>query len=530
MHDLRIHFAIHNSANQCYYSLGFGQYVGPPLEVIVLTRLRIRGFKNLVDVDIRFGPFTCIAGPNGSGKSNLFDVITFLSDLASGTLVDAAIRIRDEHGRTSNIRNIFHRIGNTYSDEIEMEAEMLIPQEGFDDLGQLAEASSTFVTYCLGLRYRGEDYTSPSPLEILREELTHITVNDSPKHLRFHHSASKWRSSVVANKRATAYISTEEESDSIVIKLRQDGRHGRPRSFLAKMLPRTILSTVNATESPTALLARREMQSWRLLQLEPSALREPDSFAASPGMASTGAHLPITLFTLANRPIDIGKQEDTTTDSSIYDQVSFNLNQLLDDVRSVRVVRDTQKELYTLEVSDSYGTFHPARSLSDGTLRFLALAALRVDPKSTGLLCLEEPENGIHPQRIPAILALLQELSVDLSESVSSENPLRQVIVNTHSPAVVILVDDDSLIVSHLKEMRKDGKSFKAATFSWLSRTWRADAEPRGRTVSPGKLLSYLDPFTSEETLEPNVKKPYRRRRVKERPEFQLVFPLYGQE
>lgn len=39
----------------------------------MLTRLKIRGFKNLVDVDVAFGPFTCIAGANGVGKSNLFD-------------------------------------------------------------------------------------------------------------------------------------------------------------------------------------------------------------------------------------------------------------------------------------------------------------------------------------------------------------------------------------------------------------------------------------------------------------------------
>ena len=492
----------------------------------MLTRLKINGFKNLVDVDIRFGPFTCIAGPNGSGKSNLFDVITFLSDLTRDTLVNAAISIRDEHGKTSNIRNIFHKIGNTYTDKIEIEAEMLIPKEGLDELGQPAIANSTFIRYCLDLKYRGEDYASPGALEILREDLIHITVNDSPKHLRFQYSASKWRDSVVINKRTTPYISTDKEAGNIVIKLRQDGKHGRPRSFLAKNLPRTILSTVNATESPTALLARQEMQSWRLLQLEPSALREPDNFSASPGMAFTGAHLPVTLFNLANMPINSQKQKDT----SIYDQVSFNLNQLLDDVRSVRVVRDVQRELYTLEVSDSYGTFHPARSLSDGTLRFLALAALKVDPKSTGLLCLEEPENGIHPERIPAILGLLQEIAVDPFQPVSSDNPLRQVIVNTHSPAVVLLVNEDSLIVSHLKEMRKNGKSFKVATFSWLSGTWRASAELGVKAISPGKLLSYLDPFRSEEKLEPDRRESYKRKRVKDRPEFQLVFPLYNQE
>ena len=43
----------------------------------MLTRLKVNGFKNLVDVDVYFGPFTCVAGANAVGKSNLFDAIHF---------------------------------------------------------------------------------------------------------------------------------------------------------------------------------------------------------------------------------------------------------------------------------------------------------------------------------------------------------------------------------------------------------------------------------------------------------------------
>ncbi len=53
----------------------------------MLTRLKVTGFKNLVDVDVRFGPFTCIAGPNGAGKSNLFDAI-MLSERPCGEAID----------------------------------------------------------------------------------------------------------------------------------------------------------------------------------------------------------------------------------------------------------------------------------------------------------------------------------------------------------------------------------------------------------------------------------------------------------
>jgi predicted ATPase len=69
----------------------------------MLTRLNISGFKNLMDVDIRFSPFTCIAGANGVGKSNLFDAIQFLSALSDRSSIEAARSIRDEGGRSTDV-------------------------------------------------------------------------------------------------------------------------------------------------------------------------------------------------------------------------------------------------------------------------------------------------------------------------------------------------------------------------------------------------------------------------------------------
>src|SRR5579859_3440714 len=104
----------------------------------MLTRLRVSGFKNLVDVDVYFGPFTCIAGANGVGKSNLFDAITFLSALADRPIIDAALSVRDEGGRTADVKSLFHRIGDAPAAEMSFEAEMIIPDEGLDELGQRA--------------------------------------------------------------------------------------------------------------------------------------------------------------------------------------------------------------------------------------------------------------------------------------------------------------------------------------------------------------------------------------------------------
>jgi len=375
----------------------------------MLTRLKVSGFKNLVDVDIYFGPFTCVAGANAVGKSNLFDAIHFLSALADRPLIDAALSVRDEGGRTTDVRSLFHRVGEKFDREMSLEAEMIVPLEGWDDLGQRAKATMTFLRYSVSIAYREDDNSlrSSGSLELIKEELVRITQTDAPSRLLFPHKKA-WRDSAIRGRRASPFISTEGEGEDRVIKLHQDGKGGRTLRRSAGNLPRTVLSVSNAAESPTALLARREMQSWRLLQLEPSSLREPDGFTAPTKLGMDGAHLAATLYHLARR--GNGRESGTVSateiatpqnESHIYGQIASRLSELIDDVYAVWVDRDEKREILTLHVTDRDRTSHPARGLSDGTLRFLALAVLHLDPGTKGLLCLEEPENGIHPQRTP---------------------------------------------------------------------------------------------------------------------------------
>lgn len=466
----------------------------------MLTRLKVSGFKNLVDVDVSFGPFTCVAGANAVGKSNLFDAIRFLSALANNTLIDAALSVRDEGGRVANVRSLFHRVGDEYAERMSFEAEMIVPLEGKDDLGQQAKATITFLRYTVVLAYRVDDSLPLlGTLEIIREELERIKIGDASKHLHFPHKpGGEWRKSVVVGKRRAApFISTVNQKGEIM--LHQDGPSGMPKSFLAASLPRTVLSTVNAAESPTALLARREMQSWRLLQLEPSALRESDQFTTHPGLGADGSHLAATLYYLARSRQNAQQSAGDETTAQVYDQVAARLSELIDDVRAVGVDRDERRELLTLEITDHDGTVHPARALSDGTLRFLALTVLELDPQASGLVCLEEPENGIHPARIPAMLQLLQDIATDVDEPVGPDNPFRQVIVNTHSPVVVRQVPDDSLLIAESKEIVQDGQRFAGVRFSWLPGTWRQVAYPGVHPVAKGNLLSYLNTGTMEQ-------------------------------
>lgn len=495
----------------------------------MLTRLKVHGFKNLVDVDVRFGPFTCVAGANGVGKSNLFDAIRFLSALADKTLLDAASSVRDEGGKALDVRGLFYRAGDKPLSKMAFEAEIIVPPHAIDDFGKEGAAKITILRYRLELKCRESDSkkkTIGGDLEIVREELVYIPKGEALKHLLF--KASKdWRDSAVIGASRTPFISTVFENERTIIKLHQDGSGGRPSHHIAESLPRTLLSSGSASESPTVLCARREMASWRLLQLEPSRLREPSQFNSPNQISAAGDYLPGTLYHMAQNAKEQGIAPD---EDSVYCRVSNRLSELIGHVDFVRVDRDDKRELFTLVLKETNATEFPARALSDGTLRFLALAVFEMDIRSGGVVCLEEPENGIHPERIPAMLRLLKDLATDINEPIEPGNPLRQVIVNTHSPAVVSEVPDDSLIIAELVETMIDGVRGNKVRFSCLDSTWRSHAVEKPPIVAKGKLISYLNPcaissIADEETEQTKQKVTKKSLKVRDRDDLrQLLF------
>jgi predicted ATPase len=452
----------------------------------MLTRLHINGFKNLANVEIAFGPFTCIAGANGVGKSNLFDAIMFLRDLTDYSLTEAAARVRDPLARTGDLQAIFHQTTSTPVQNVSFEADFVVPKNVTDDFGRQAIPSTTFLRYNLTLKYVPKSTATSERIEIVEEKLTYVQKKDARKLLGFPHSPS-FRNSIIVGRRTTDLISTDKlNNGQSIINLHQDGSQGRPFRVPAATSPKTILGGINTDSHPTVLAARREMQSWTLLQLEPSALRQPDNFSAEAKVGANGAHLPATLLRL-----------DATA------EVANQLANLISDVKAISVDQDEGRRLNTLVVTSRDGVSHPARALSDGTLRFLALAVMSADPEAGRLICLEEPENGIHPSRIPAMLSLLESIAANSQEAADSlNNPLRQVIINTHSPSVVSSLSHDSLIIT--RPVRENGST--VAEFCCLEGTWRAKREESlvksMRVISKSDLLDYL---TDEPIVKPKL-------------------------
>lgn len=61
--------------------------------------------------------------------------------------------------------------------------------------------------------------------------------------------------------------------------------------------------------------------------------------------------------------------------------------------------------------------------LSDGTLRFLALAALLMQPAPPSTIVLDEPELGLHPAAIAQLAAVIHQVAPDVQIIAATQSP-----------------------------------------------------------------------------------------------------------
>ena len=113
-----------------------------------------------------------------------------------------------------------------------------------------------------------------------------------------------------------------------------------------------------------------------------------------------------------------------------------------------------------------------ATRLSDGTLRFLFLLTILLDPAPPGLIVIEEPELGLHPDLIPKIAELLV-----------SASKRTQLIVTTHSRVLIDALGEDpeSVVVCEKHDgqttfERLDGERMK----EWLEKYSLGDLWSKG--------------------------------------------------
>ncbi len=383
----------------------------------MITQVEITGFKTFRNFKVGLTPLQIIVGSNGAGKSNFFDALLLLSRLADDDLRTTFQEMRGEAGELFTLEP-----GGKPMDRMQLAVEMLVGNRITDSWGAEAQLKYTRMRYELNI-VRQTDRRGLDRLYVQHESLLPI-ARGGDRWIKQHNIKERQDLLPKLTGGRSPFISTQQEQDIATIYLHQDGRSGR-KGNVASQMERTVLSGVANTEFPHAFAARKEMRSWRFLQLNPETLRKPSSMVAPQVMGPDGRNLPGVLARLQ------------AEDPFILADVSRDLANLVPGITQVEVESDKARDEYVIWARISDGRRFSSRVLSDGTLRMLALVTLKNDPHHHGVVLFEEPENGIHPQRLRKIGVLISQLASNFQDQEEAGEPLRQFLCNTHSPLFI---------------------------------------------------------------------------------------------
>lgn len=385
----------------------------------MITKIEIDGFKTFRNFEIEFSPFTVIAGANASGKSNLFDAIRLISRLAE---TDLKIAFNEQRGSSNELFTLYG--SDEMAELMKFAVELLVNKKVKDNWGGEKELKYTRLRYELHIKRlindRGIEYVS-----IIHEKLIKLDIakdywikNNIPNE-----NTAYWKPKVHTGKRSIPYIDTEI-NDILKIKLCSDGKNTIAKETPASSISQSILSSINSVDYAHVFAAKEEMKSWKFLELNSESLREPtkQDLSMKDTITQKGENLASALFRIKNN------------DPYALKDISRRLNNLLPNLIEVNVYDDKANRQYIIKIKNDDGREFSSRVLSEGTLRILTLCIFEYDNEHKGLICFEEPENGIHPFRMNPIVSLLKDLSVNFSDENSYP---RQIIVNTHSPVFV---------------------------------------------------------------------------------------------
>lgn len=386
----------------------------------MITRIEIDDFKSFSGFSLSLTPFTAILGQNASGKSNLFDAIRFLSRLAENDVLQA---MRDLRGEPEE----FFRKSSSgiTSDSMRFSVDVLIDRNVTDPWGISVDVKQSRIRYDLELRRireRGNDR-----VVVASESAIPISWTNDPWRLNQKRVSRAFKERFFyLNGRSVPFLETNAERRSF--DLRQDGHAGR--SHPAESAGATILSSVNsASEFPHQFALREEMRSWKFIQLDAQALRLPSSFLSPDVLLPDGSNLAAVIARLSR----------DAPGRHALSQIVIDLHSIVPQVLDIRIAENSARKEYDLLISMDGDNEFSARIVSDGTLRVLALLALLHDPNHHGVVCYEEPENGVHPARLAKMMSRVRDVTIDpLADAFDKETILSQLIVNSHS---LVLLD-----------------------------------------------------------------------------------------
>jgi predicted ATPase len=389
----------------------------------MLTRLEIDGFKTFEQQVVDLMPFTAIIGSNAAGKSNLFDAIQLLSNLATRDVAEAVKEMRGEP------LELFRRTPLGQTRRIRLAAEVLVDPAVRDPWGSEVKLSHSRMRYEVTLERR-ETRPGIERIQVAHEAVLPIMRKDD-RWAKAMRPSAPFRSAYLKYARAKPWLSTEERPEGLTFDIHQDGKQGRNRP--ASAAEATVLYSITNAEFPHLFALREEMRHWRLLQLDPALLRRPVPATASDILSPDGSNLAAVLARLK------AETQSPARPDGVLNDIAAELNNLIPGVTRLHAALHDASREYRVELTMRDGLPFTSRVISDGTLRVLALLTLLHDPQHRGLICFEEPENGVHPARVKLLVQRLRDMVSNPGRFEPGDEgaPLSQLLLNSHSPVVL---------------------------------------------------------------------------------------------
>jgi predicted ATPase len=342
-----------------------------------------------------------IIGPNGVGKSNLIDSISLLQAAARGIVAEAV----DESGGVGE----WIWKGPTSNGKASIE---VVTPYGKGNIRQGSQSLRYHLTFAA--QDSDEDDKQRS-LAIQEEYLKNAQPgielagdDDVFSYLEFNATGRN-----MGRLRVSYWI--EEEI--------KNGRQNRRRIWVpsTESLRESALPKVSSA-CPEATFVRSHFDSFRLYREWGVGRNSP---VRLPQEISSAGDYAVLREDARNIPALLNKLPLTESR-----QVRDYLRKFYgDDAERYHVEADERSLSLLLEEHD-FRT--PTRRMSDGTLRWFALMAVLLHCTPPSLICLEEPEIGLHPDMIPVLARLLKDASQHT-----------QIIVTTHSDILVDSFTDE---------------------------------------------------------------------------------------
>lgn len=390
----------------------------------MLLTLAVSGYRSLREVVVPLGRLNVVTGPNGSGKSSLYRSIRLLASVSRGEIIGA---LAAEGGLSSAI----------WAGPERLSASMKrgdVPVQG--------TRRNRPVSVRLG--FASEDFGYAIDLGLPSSTSGRSRVEAS----RFSRDPEIKSEAVWAGEILRPANTLVSRSGSAITALTDQGNRRVIETDLAPY-DSMMMRAASPDLTPEVLELRERMRSWRFydqMRTDSAApCRRPQIGTRTFALADDGADLAAALQTI----FEIGDAD--------------GLDAAIDDAFPGSRIRVSEIDGYFEVALEQAGMLRPLRAseLSDGTLRYLLLAAALLTPRPPSLMVLNEPETSLHGDLIPALARLI----VRASET-------SQVIVVTHAADLAEALCAEGarrfLLSKELGETRIDGAD--AASFAWPKR------------------------------------------------------------